>query len=187
MPHSRTPSPVRTRAFFRTAAAVAAALLAVSTALVSAQAAIGAPLAGASAPGAVAREAAEPLYDFVELPDQQVAADGRAHTVAVHYRSTLPTARQAAVQILVEPVGTGAPLDPADVRLERLDPTTGRWQDVPLASQTGTLYTAIPSTGQVLQPGDSLDVLARITVAPAAAVPTGRVLIQPRIVLFRNA
>lgn len=121
---------------------------------------------------------------FVDLATSPVTADGQAHDLTVHYRNAGTTPRTVAPQILVESPDAGPYLAPDQVRLEQLDPATGRWATVALGTQTGTLYTTIPSAGQQLPPGADLVASYRITVQPSSAAAASRAVVQPRIVLF---
>jgi hypothetical protein len=121
---------------------------------------------------------------FVDLATSPLTADGQAHDLTVHYRNTGATSRIVAPQILVECPDAGPYLSPDQVRLQQLDPATGRWTTVALGTQTGTLYTAIPSAGQRLPAGADLVVSYRVTVQPSSAAAADRAVVQPRIVLF---
>ncbi|MGA5699251.1 signal peptide protein [Peterkaempfera bronchialis] len=169
----------------RTAVTVATTLLVTGGAVFAATTASGATAAPAHRNGTAAvREApAAAPSGFVDLPTRPVANDGRAHEFTVHYRN-IGTARVVAPQVLVESPDAGPYLAPGDVRLEQFDVATQQWTPVPLETQTGTLYTAIPATGRLLPSGADLDVQYRLTVEPAGVAAARQAVIQPRIVLF---
>ena len=137
-----------------------------------------------AASGAPSAAVAGQPYEFVDLTAGPLIADGRAHEVDTHYRNNSAAPVTVAPQILVESGDRGPYLAPGDIRLERLDVSTHHWDAVPLDEQTGTLFTAIPRTGQALPAGAELDTQWRLTVAPGGTEAARHALVQPRIVVF---
>lgn len=180
-----------TRTIPRRALVLTAAALAVlpATALTAPARAAAAPPAAAAtaataaavsgpAAAAVSGPAAAPVR-FVELPDSALPADRAPHRITFSYRNDTPTDQTIAPQILVESPQRGPFLSTSDVRLE-LRGTDGRWHTVPLASQTGTLYTALIPAKIVLHSGHTLTESYRLTVLHGPARGT----VEPRIAVY---
>ncbi|MFD4658584.1 signal peptide protein [Kitasatospora sp. NPDC058444] len=162
---------MRTPKFPRRSLALAAALAAVPTALLTApaQAATGTPTA-----------AGAPPTGFVELPASPLPPDHAQRVITVSYRNDSSADRTVAPQVLIESPANGPFLDPASIRLEVLS-TDGHWRTLPLASQTGTLYTRLASAKLVLHGHHTLTERYRITVvgtAPAQGT------VEPRVALY---
>jgi hypothetical protein len=117
--------------------------------------------------------------DFINLSARALPATGHAHTFTVTYRNDSPTDQVVAPQILVESPDTGRWLAPADIKVEQRT-ADGTWQQVPLASETGTLYTDLVSAQRTLRPGETLTQRYRITVIAPGAAGT----VQPRLALY---
>ncbi|MQS15595.1 signal peptide protein [Streptomyces kaniharaensis] len=115
---------------------------------------------------------------FVNLHSRPLPTDHAAHRFTVTYRNNSSADRTIAPQILIESPAKGPFLDPSDIRLERLG-TDGRWHVVPLASQTGTLFTSLIPAKLVLHSHHTLTQHYRITVIKAA-----HGTIEPRIALY---
>ncbi|MFJ8627091.1 signal peptide protein [Kitasatospora sp. NPDC093550] len=123
----------------------------------------------ASAPEAAAVTA--PI-SFVELPSSPLPSDHAAHRIVVTYRNGTGADQTIAPQILVESPDAGPFLAPGNVKLEAL--TGGHWRTVPLASQTGTLYSSLTSAKLVLHSHHTLTQYYRLTVlkvSPGTVVP----------------
>ncbi|MFJ2780664.1 MULTISPECIES: signal peptide protein [unclassified Kitasatospora] len=160
---------MRTRKIPRRSLALAVAALAAlpAAALTSpAQAATGAPPVG-----------------FVELPSSLVPSDHGKRVFTVTYRNDASTDRTVAPQILVESPERGPYLDPSDIRLEVLAPD-GHWRTMPLASQTGTLYTRLTPAKVVLHGHHTLTGRYRLTVVGTLLGTVGRGTIEPRVALY---
>ncbi|MDH6705640.1 hypothetical protein P3T27_002362 [Kitasatospora sp. MAA19] len=114
---------------------------------------------------------------FVDLPDRPLPSDHAAHRITVTYRNDSSADRSVAPQILVESPDNGPFLAPADIKLEVL--TGGHWKTVPLASQTGTLYTDLTQAKLVLHSHHTLTQRYRLTVVKA-----GPGTVQPRVALY---
>ncbi|MET8629229.1 signal peptide protein [Kitasatospora sp. NPDC004669] len=130
-----------------------------------------------SAPAAAAASAAP--VGFVDLPDSPLPSDHAPHQVTVTYRNPTSTDQTVAPQILIESPDEGPFLDPAQIRLELLE-TDGRWHTVPLASQTGTLYTGLIPAKIVLHGNHKLTEHYRLTVLAGPAQGT----IEPRVAIY---
>ncbi|MFE6051923.1 signal peptide protein [Kitasatospora sp. NPDC056446] len=128
----------------------------------------------ASAPQAVG--AAAPV-SFVDLTASPLPSDHKTHRITVTYRNDTSADRTVAPQILVESPDRGPFLSPSDVRLEVL--TGGHWKTVPLASQTGTLYTGLGPAKVVLHGHHTLAQQYRITVLKASPGT-----VHPRVALY---
>ncbi|MFJ7243203.1 signal peptide protein [Kitasatospora sp. NPDC098652] len=116
---------------------------------------------------------------FVDLPNSALPTDRAPHRITFRYRNDTPKDQTVAPQILVESPQRGPFLSPSDIRLE-LRGTDGSWHTVPLASQTGTLYTALVPAKIVLHSGHTLTESYRITVLHAPARGT----VEPRIAVY---
>ncbi|WP_030231035.1 hypothetical protein [Streptomyces sp. NRRL S-350] len=114
---------------------------------------------------------------FVDLPSSPLPSDHQAHRITVTYRNGTGADETVAPQILVESPDNGPFLAPGDVKLEAL--TGGHWKTVPLASQTGTLYTGLASAKLVLHSHHTLTQQYRLTVVKAAPGT-----VQPRVALY---
>ncbi|MER7671411.1 signal peptide protein [Kitasatospora sp. NPDC096128] len=176
--------PTRTiprRALVLTAAALAVLPAAALTA--PARAATAPPAAAAATAGATAAAGSGPAaaapVRFVGLPDSALPTDRAPHRITFSYRNDTPTDQTVAPQILVESPQRGPFLSTSDVRLE-LRGTDGRWHTVPLASQTGTLYTALIPAKIVLHSGHTLTESYRLTVLHGSARGT----VEPRIAVY---
>ncbi|MEV7773484.1 signal peptide protein [Kitasatospora sp. NPDC086791] len=128
----------------------------------------------AAAPPAVAT--AVPVA-FVDLPSSPLPTDHAAHRITVTYRNPTAADQTVAPQILVESPDHGPFLGPADVKLEVL--SGGHWRTVPLASQTGTLYTPLTSAKLVLHGHHTLVQRYRLTVLEPSPGT-----VQPRVALY---
>ncbi|WP_053750900.1 hypothetical protein [Streptomyces sp. MMG1533] len=117
--------------------------------------------------------------DFVDLPTAPLAADNRKHEFTVTYRNESSADQTVAPQLLVESPDAGPFLEPSDIKVEQRT-ATGCWDAVPLASQTGTLYTDLSTTQRTLHSGDTLTEHYRITVLDPEAEGT----VHPRVALF---
>ncbi|WP_377268431.1 signal peptide protein [Peterkaempfera sp. SMS 1(5)a] len=192
MPRSTKRTAVTVATSLLVAAGAVGATLATHSGTGSAHGSATAVQAAAAAPVAEVRTVADTRpadvpAGFVDLPTSPLAADGHAHDLTVHYRNTGATARTVALQILVESPDAGPYLSPTDVKLEQLDAATGQWRTVPLGTQTGTLYTTIPASGQQLAPGADLVAGYRVTVQPSSSAAAHQAVLQPRVVLFGPA
>ncbi|MBO1419532.1 signal peptide protein [Streptomyces sp. FH025] len=107
--------------------------------------------------------AAAPPVASVDLPDIPLPAGHGKQTVTVTYRNDSSTDQTVAPQILIESPDQGPFLDPANVRLEALA-SDGHWHDMPLYSQTGTLYTRLIPAKTVLPGHHTLTQHYRLTV-----------------------
>ncbi|MEU9040628.1 MULTISPECIES: signal peptide protein [unclassified Kitasatospora] len=128
----------------------------------------------ASAPQAVA--GAVPT-SFVDLPGSPLPSDHAAHRITVTYRNPTGADQTIAPQILVESPDNGPFLTPGNIKLEIL--AGGVWKTVPLASQTGTLYTGLTSAKLVLHSHHTLTQYYRLTVLKASPGT-----VQPRVALY---
>ncbi|MFF4653652.1 hypothetical protein [Streptomyces sp. NPDC001380] len=177
---------MRNRLVRKAAVATAPIILAGAAALAVAPTAGAAPdrpaataaRAASATPGNPARSTSPHIED---LAAGGVRADGRTHEAAV--RLPARTAGPAAVQILLAPSGGRTYLSPGDARVERRDPATHRWEPVRLGSQTGTLYSALPRTGDL--PRGSAVVHYRVTFTRALPSAEDRVALLPRLALYR--
>ncbi|WP_256177939.1 hypothetical protein [Kitasatospora aureofaciens] len=134
--------------------------------------------AGSAASAPLPTSAAAAPVSFVNLPSRPLPADHAAHRITVTYRNNSSADQTVAPQILVESPDKGPFLGPGDVRLELLA-ADGRWQTVPLGSQTGTLYTDLIPAKLVLHSHHTLTVHYRLTVTEA-----GQGAIEPRVALY---
>lgn len=172
------------QALMRTTATLTSLLLAATAATTTAAAAHAQPAQGHAARTGASARATGAVQSITPLPIQPLHADGRSHTFAVRSRNTSPAPRNETVQILLVSPGLRPALDASEVRLEKLNPASGTWTAVRLASQTGTLYTPIPRAGETLATGGELVVRYRITVLDALPVGAPRPVLQPQIVSF---
>ncbi|MEV7603114.1 signal peptide protein [Kitasatospora sp. NPDC089797] len=171
--------PTRTiprRVLVLTAAALAVLPTAALTA--PAQAASAPPAATAATAVTTGRAAAAPVR-FVDLPDSALPTDRSPQRITFQYRNDTPGDQTVAPQVLLESPDRGPYLSAADFRLEQLG-TDGRWHTVPLASQTGTLYTALPPAKIVLHSGHTLTEGYRLTALHGPARGT----VEPRIAIY---
>ncbi|MFJ7906480.1 signal peptide protein [Kitasatospora sp. NPDC096204] len=159
---------MRTRKIPRRSLALAAAVAAVPTALLTAPA-----QAATSAPAA-------PPTTFVEMPTSPLPRDHAQREVTVTYRNDSSADRTVAPQVLIESPQNGPFLDPAAIRLEVLSPD-GHWRTTPLASQTGTLYTKLVPAKLVLHSHHTLTEHYRVTVVGAA---DAQGTVEPRVALY---
>lgn len=140
------------------------------------------PAAAAAPSGAAtvaqAQQPAVPV-DFVDLPATPLVADGRPHDVTVTYRNDSPADRTVAPQLLVASPDAGPFLTPADVLVEQRT-AHGCLRPVPVATQTGTLFTDLTSAQRTLHPGEKLTQVYRITVVNPGAQGT----VLPRVALY---
>lgn len=128
------------------------------------------------------------MYDIVDLPTLPVVENYQGHEFTVSYRNDSNQPKTVSSQILVESPDYGPFLQPADVRLQLLNPATGHWHTVPLGAQTGTLYSTIPAAGRRLLPGRTVSRRYRLTVvAPAPGGTAWNAVILPRIVIYGAA
>ncbi|MER6302241.1 signal peptide protein [Kitasatospora sp. NPDC001539] len=164
---------MRTRTIPRRALALTAVALAALPA-----AALASPAEAAVSAPPAATAAAAPV-DFVDLPSSPLPRDHAAHRITVTYRNPSATDRTVAPQILIESPDRGPALSPAQIRLELLG-TDGRWHAVPLASQTGTLFSSLLPAKIVLHGHHTLTEHYRLTVLDGPARGT----IAPRIALY---
>ncbi|MFD5465966.1 signal peptide protein [Kitasatospora sp. NPDC127059] len=159
-----------------------ALVLTVAALTVLPAAAISAPAQAASAPPATAAAtsgaAAAPVR-FVDLPDSALPTDRAPHRLTFRYRNDTPTDQTVAPQILLVSPQQGPFLGTSDFRLE-MRGTDGRWHTVPLASQTGTLYTALVPAKIVLHSGHTLTESYRLTALHGPARGT----VEPRIAIY---
>ncbi|MFD9685900.1 signal peptide protein [Kitasatospora sp. NPDC001309] len=165
----------------RRALVLTAAALAVlpATALTAPARAASGPSAPPAATVAASGPAAAVPVRFVDLPDSALPTDRAPHRITFRYRNDTPKDQTVAPQILVESPQRGPFLSPSDVRLE-MRGTDGSWRTVPLASQTGTLYTALVPAKIVLHSGHTLTESYRLTVLHAPARGT----VEPRIAVY---
>lgn len=162
---------MRTRKTPRRSLALAAAIAAVPTALLTApaQAATGAQ-----------STAGTPPTGFVELASSPLPNDHAAKVVTVTYRNDSSADRTVAPQVLIESPANGPFLDPASVRLEVLSPD-GHWRTMALASQTGTLYTRLVPAKLVLHGHHTLTERYRVTVVGTAPA---KGTVEPRVAIY---
>ncbi|MFJ6617959.1 signal peptide protein [Kitasatospora sp. NPDC091335] len=158
---------MRTRKIPRRSLALAAALAALPAALLTA------PAQAQTATGA-------PPVGFVELPASSLPSGHATRALTVTYRNDASTDRTVAPQILVESPATGPFLSPSSIRLEAQSPD-GHWHTTPLASQTGTLYTALVPAKVVLHGHRTLTEHYRITVVASAPVQG---TVEPRVAVY---
>jgi hypothetical protein len=117
--------------------------------------------------------------DFVDLPTSALPADSQRHKFTVTYRNESSADRTVAPQLLVESPDAGPFLDPADVKLERRT-AHGCWEAVEVGSQTGTLFTDLPTAQRTLHAGETLTEVYRLTVLDPEAKGT----VHPRVALY---
>ncbi|MFH8381782.1 signal peptide protein [Kitasatospora sp. NPDC018058] len=134
--------------------------------------------AEASDSAPVAAAPAAPV-SFVDLPDSPLPSDDAPHQITVTYRNPTSTDQTVAPQILIESPDEGPFLDPAQIRLEMLG-TDGHWNTMPLASQTGTLYTGLIPAKTVLHGYHKLTEHYRLTVLKGPAQGT----VEPRVAIY---
>ncbi|MFI9363189.1 signal peptide protein [Kitasatospora sp. NPDC053057] len=166
-----------TRTIPRRALVLTVALAVLPTVALAAPAQAASASPAAASPTASAANAAP--VRFFDLPDTPLPSDRAPHRITFSYRNDAPTDRTIAPQILVESPQRGPFLDPSDIRLEQLG-SDGRWHTVPLASQTGTLYTGLIPAKIVLHSHHTLTERYRITVLHAPAQGT----VEPRIAIY---
>jgi hypothetical protein len=152
--------------------ALTAALFGVGVAGATPALASTAPVVSTSAP------ALAPV-DFVDAPARALPAAGQSHTFTVSYRNDSSVDQVVAPQILVESPDTGPYLAPADIMVERRN-AAGQREIVPVASQTGTLFTDLVAAQRTLRPGETLTERYRVTVITAGVAGT----VQPRVALY---
>ncbi|MER6184911.1 signal peptide protein [Streptomyces sp. NPDC001652] len=159
---------------------LAAATLALATALVGVAGA-GTAMASTAAAVAPGNETAAALIpvDFVNLSARALPASGESHTFVVSYRNDSSVDQVVAPQILVESPDAGPFLAPADIQVERRN-ADGSREAVPVASQTGTLFTDLVSAQRTLRPGETLTERYRVSAITPGAVGT----VQPRVALY---
>ncbi|MFG2907705.1 signal peptide protein [Kitasatospora sp. NPDC048286] len=162
---------MRTRKIPRRSVALAAAVAAVPTALLTAP---------AQAATGTAAAAGAPPTGFVELPTSPLPRDDAQRVVTVTYRNDSSADRTVAPQILIESPQNGPFLDPSSIRLEVLS-SDGHWRTTPLASQTGTLYTKLVPAKLVLHGHHTLTERYRVTVVGAAPAQG---TVEPRVALY---
>ncbi|MEU6352796.1 signal peptide protein [Streptomyces sp. NPDC047072] len=154
----------------------------VSVAVVLGGLAAAGPAAAATTPTAPAvvraQEAAVPV-DFVDGPTTPLIADGARHKVTVTYTNDTSADRTVAPQLLVQSPDAGPFLTPSDLRVEART-ADGCWQTVPLGTQTGTLFTDLPTAQHTLHPGETLTQTYRVTVLN----PEARGRVSPRVALY---
>ncbi|MFD7450124.1 signal peptide protein [Kitasatospora sp. NPDC059827] len=167
------------RALVLTAAALAVLPATALTAPARAAAAPPAAMATSATTAAASGPAAAAPVRFVDLPDSALPTDRAPHRITFRYRNDTPKDQTVAPQILVESPPRGPFLSPSDVRLE-MRGADGSWHTVPLASQTGTLYTALVPAKIVLHSGHTLTESYRLTVLHAPARGT----VEPRIAVY---
>jgi hypothetical protein len=136
------------------------------------------PAAAATTHQAAAAVSSVPV-DFVDLPASPLQADGRKHVFAVTYRNESSADQTVAPQLLVQSPDAGPFLTPSAVSVQRRT-ATGCWEAVQLGSQTGTLYTDLPTAQRTLHAGDTLTAFYRVTVTDPEAEGT----VQPRVALY---
>jgi hypothetical protein len=119
------------------------------------------------------------LTDFVDLPTSPLLADSKTHEVTVTYRNDSSVDRTVAPQLLVESPDAGPFLSPADVKVQRRT-AHGCWETVELGTQTGTLFTDLPTAQRTLHAGRTLTEHYRITVLNPQAEGT----VHPRVALY---
>ncbi|MET7480241.1 signal peptide protein [Streptomyces sp. NPDC005648] len=117
--------------------------------------------------------------DFVDLTAFPLPGAAHAHTFTLGYRNDSAADQIVAPQILLESPDAGPFLSPSDVGLER-QKADGCWTAVQLGSQTGTLFTDLPTARRTLHPGETLTERYRLTVTNASVAGT----VQPRIALY---
>ncbi|MES5823256.1 signal peptide protein [Streptomyces sp. RG80] len=161
---------------------LAAAALALTTALVGVAGAGTAMASTATAASAATvDETGAALFpvDFVNLPTRALPAAGESHTFVVSYRNNSSADQVVAPQILVESPDAGPFLAAADIRVERRD-ADGAREVVPVASQTGTLFTDLVAAQRTLRPGETLTERYRVSAITPGATGT----VQPRVALY---
>ncbi|MEU9917619.1 signal peptide protein [Streptomyces sp. NPDC051001] len=160
---------------------LAAATLALATALVGVAGAGTAMASTAAAATAAPGDETAALFpvDFVNLSTRALPASGKSHTFVVSYRNDSSVDQVVAPQILVESPDAGPFLAPADIQVERRN-ADGSREAVPVASQTGTLFTDLVSVQRTLRPGETLTERYRVSVITPGAVGT----VQPRVALY---
>lgn len=142
-------------------------------------AAAGPAAAATTAPPVVRVQQAAVPVDFVDQPATPLVADGARHKVTVTYTDDTSADRTVAPQLLVQSPDAGPFLTPSDVRVEARTPD-GCWQPVPLASQTGTLFTDLTTAQRTLHAGETLTQVYRVTVLN----PEARGTVSPRVALY---
>ncbi|WSQ10626.1 signal peptide protein [Streptomyces sp. NBC_01231] len=127
------------------------------------------------------RPAQEPVLvtGFVDLPTSALPVDSRKHVVTVTYLNDSEADRTVAPQLLVASPDAGPFLTPSDVKVERRT-ADGCWEAVQLASQTGTLFTDLPTAQRTLHAGETLTEHYRLTVVNPDAQGT----VEPRVALY---
>ncbi|WP_208865839.1 hypothetical protein [Streptomyces zinciresistens] len=153
-------------------------------------AALAVTLTGVVAAGTAvaAARGAKPLADrapagFAELPPGPLPHPGESRAFTATYRNDTPARRTVAPQLLVLSPDAGPFLAPSDVRLERRA-ADGHWEDVPVRTTTGTLYTGLAGAHRTLPPGATLTEVYRLTVAGAGAGTRAGGTVRPRVALY---
>ena len=106
-------------------------------------------------------------------------ADVKQHTIQIAYRNDSGADRLLAPQLLVESPDGGPFLTPSDIKVERRT-ATGCWETVQLGTQTGTLFTDLPTAQRTLGKSETLTQAYRITVTNPQAQGT----VHPRVALY---
>ena len=119
------------------------------------------------------------LSGFVDLPASALPSDSARHEITVTYRNDTSADRTVAPQLLVTSPDEGPFLAPSDIRLERRK-ADGCWEAVEVGTQTGTLFTDLPTAQRTLHAGETLTEVYRLTVVDPQAKGT----VQPRVALY---
>jgi hypothetical protein len=116
---------------------------------------------------------------FVDLPTSDLKAHSGRHKIEVTYTNDTTADLTVAPQLLVSSPDAGPFLESADVAVQQRT-ADGCWESVQLGTQTGTLFTDLPTAQRTLHPGETLTEVYRLTVLDPAAQGT----VQPRIALY---
>ncbi|MCD7440465.1 signal peptide protein [Streptomyces lincolnensis] len=116
---------------------------------------------------------------FVDLPTSDLQAHSDRHKIKVTYTNDTAADLTVAPQLLVSSPDAGPFLEPTDVTVQHRT-ADGCWETVQLGTQTGTLFTDLPTAQRTLHPGETLTEVYRLTVLDSAAKGT----VQPRIALY---
>lgn len=117
--------------------------------------------------------------EFVDMPSSDLPDDRDTHEVEITYRNESGADRTVAPQVLFVSPDKGPYLKPSDIKVERLT-GTGSWEPVDLASQAGSLYTALPLTKRPLADGETLTEKFRYSLVTEGAAGT----VLPRVAIF---
>ncbi|TXS42213.1 signal peptide protein [Streptomyces sp. uw30] len=133
----------------------------------------------AQAPAAPQRQTPTAPTGFVDLPAGPLPSDGERREVIVTHHNGGTTDRTVAPQLLVLSPDAGPYLEPADIEVERRT-ARGGWRPVQVGTQSGTLFTDLPTARRTLHPGETLTQVYRLTVVDPRAEGT----VAPRVALY---